>query len=174
MKQRSRAGLCVVRVYGPLEVRTKSPKRLGHMKLPSSSRSPYVLKIREPMGNPMTSCASPQDFSKIFRPSLKLKVDLAQLSHTDFLRFWDNRRLVDSRTGSCGFPIGSHTGHRPMSHVRALKIWCSVWVLTAPYGSAPHEQLRSYDWLRSVCIRVFTSPVRHLHRQGPVGTVRNP
>ena len=30
MKQRDRAGFGVVRVYSPLEVRTKSPKRFGY------------------------------------------------------------------------------------------------------------------------------------------------
>ena len=39
----------------------------GHIKLPSSSRAPYGSKTREPVGNPMTCCASLQDFSKIFR-----------------------------------------------------------------------------------------------------------
>ena len=58
--------------------------------------------------------------------------DLAYLF--TFQRFWDHKRLLDSRTGSCGFPIGSHMGHRPMSHVRALK--CPAWDLTAPYGCA--------------------------------------
>ena len=32
-------GFGVVRVYSPLEVRTKSPERFGHVKLPSSSRA---------------------------------------------------------------------------------------------------------------------------------------
>ena len=68
MKQSARVGLGVVRVYGLWEVRTTSPKFLGHMKLPSSPRPPHGSKTREPVGNPMTCCASPQDFSKIFRP----------------------------------------------------------------------------------------------------------
>ena len=46
MKQCARAGLGVVLVYNPREVRTKSPKCLGHMKLSSSSRSPYGSKTR--------------------------------------------------------------------------------------------------------------------------------
>ena len=68
---RAPADLGVVRVYGPWELRmktpkclghmkqrargcrTKSPKYLGHMKLPSSSRAPYGLKkTREPVANP--------------------------------------------------------------------------------------------------------------------------
>ena len=42
---RARAGLGVVRVYGPWKIRTKSPKCLGHMKLPNSSRAPYGSKL---------------------------------------------------------------------------------------------------------------------------------
>ena len=64
---RARAGLGVVRVYGPWEVRTKSPKCSGHIKLPSSSRAPYGSKTREHVGNPTTCRTSPQDFSKLFR-----------------------------------------------------------------------------------------------------------
>ena len=41
---------------------------------------------------------------------------------------------VDRSTGSCGFPIGPHTGHRYTSHVRVLK--GPLWDLTAPYASA--------------------------------------
>ena len=71
MKQCALTGLNVTRVYGPWEVRTKSPKFLGHMKLPSSSLAQYGSKTREPVGNP-TACrasrASQQDFSKNFRP----------------------------------------------------------------------------------------------------------
>ena len=62
MKQRARAGLGVVRVNVPWEVRMKSPK-YGHMKLPSSSRAPYGFKTRESVGNPTTCRASPQDVS---------------------------------------------------------------------------------------------------------------
>ena len=65
---------------------------------------------------------------------IKLKIHACTTFRHEFLRFWDHRRLVYCRTGPCGFPIGSHMGHRPMSHVRALK--GSVWVLTAPYDSA--------------------------------------
>ena len=88
---RARAGLAV---RGPWEVRTKSPKCLrhmkrvpvrvwvshesmargkspkflGHMKLPSSSRAQYGSKTIEPVDIPTTCRASPQDFSKTFRP----------------------------------------------------------------------------------------------------------
>ena len=62
MKQRARADLGVV--YGPWEVRMKSPKCLGHMKLSSSSRAPYGSKL----DNSTTCRASPQAFSKIVRP----------------------------------------------------------------------------------------------------------
>ena len=46
---RARAGLGVTRVFGPSEVRTKSPKCLGHIKLPRSSRAPY-LRVLWPRG----------------------------------------------------------------------------------------------------------------------------
>ena len=68
MKQCARTGLDVTWVYGPREVRTKSPKFLGHMKLQSSSLAQYGSKTREPVSNPTTCRASPQDFSKAFRP----------------------------------------------------------------------------------------------------------
>ena len=68
MKQRGRSGLGVVRVYGPWEVRTKSPKYLGQMKLPSSSRAPYESKTREPVSYPTTCRTSLRDCSKSFRP----------------------------------------------------------------------------------------------------------
>ena len=95
------------------------------------------------MGNATTCRASPQGFSKILEPYGRHRARSGK-SDMGFLRFWDHRRLVDSRTGSCEFPIGSHTGHRPMGHVRALKcpvllltaLKCPVWVLTAPCGSA--------------------------------------
>ena len=47
-----------------------------------------------------------------------------------FLGFCDRRRLVDSRTGPCGFPIGSHMGPRPMN---------SVWALKGPYDLSRHR-----------------------------------
>ena len=53
---------------GPWEVRTKLPKCLGDIKLPSNSRARYGSKTREPVGNPTTCRASPQDFTKMFSP----------------------------------------------------------------------------------------------------------
>ena len=76
-------------------------------------------------------CEPASFLSKMFRHVWAAQ---SQLSDSGFLRFWDHRRFVDSNTGSCGFPMRSHTGHRPTRHVRALK--GPVWVLTAPFGSA--------------------------------------
>ena len=91
--------------------------------------------------------------------------NFAQLSDTGFLRFWDHRRLVDSRMESWGFPIGSHMGHRPMSNVRALK--GPVWVPTAPYGSA----CKTTGHVRSSC-GPRTDSVQCLEiRTGPARTV---
>ena len=167
----SQGDLGVVRVCRPWEVRRKSPKCLGHMKFLSSSWTPYKSKIREPVGNPTTCRASLQDFSTslgTIEPVAESRVC------TTFRHGLPTRSLIDSRTGPCGLPIGSHTGHWPMSHVRALK--SPIWVLTAPYGSAfkttihaalvnhvrvlrnPYgPRTSSCDRLRSVCIRVFTS-----------------
>ena len=90
-----------------------------------------------------------------------LKVELAQLPDTGFLRFWDHRRLVDSRTGAYWFLIGSHTEHRPLSHVRALE--SSGWVLTAPYGSALKTIVHCSCGLRTGsvrCLEILTGPTR--------------
>ena len=174
---RACAGLGVVRVHGPWEVRLKSPKCFGHMKLLSSSRALYGSKTREPVGNPWTCRASPQDFSKILDPYGRHRPVAENRACTTFrhglptiLGPWNARRQ------SYGFSIGSHTGHRHMSHIRALK--CPVWVLTAPYGSAfkttrilrypygPHTS--TYDCLRSVCMYTG-SQARKASRSGPYG-----
>ena len=68
---------------------------------------------------------------------------------------------IDRRTGSCGFPIGSHTGHRHTSPVRALK--CPVWDLTKPYGSAFKTTVHDPCGPRTGsvrCLEILTGPAR--------------
>ena len=182
MKQRARAGLCVVLVYGPWRSRAVHWPHTGQKLL-------WVI--------PPHAVRASKLFPRFFYPHGRHSVRSWKLSLHNFptRAFYDFGTTEGSyRRQSYEFLMGSHTGHRHTSHVRAPE--GPVWVLTTPYGSAfkttvrgscgprtgakkslrvPHEQLQL------ITVGLHTGvhkPVRHpqvpvlyprVHRTEPEG-----